>query len=219
MPQLLFTLLSEGPSDDALMYVVTWLLEQPSLGLLPDVELVGRFVGPADLRADVVLDELIAATSRDLPAHLLFVHRDADSSTRNNWATAIRTAAATAARRTIDLPPVIPVVPVREMEAWLLADAPAIRRAAGNPNGSAALDLPAIHEIERCPDPKQRLEQALRAAMASGRRSRQRAVPQPREVAEVTTSFERIRQLPAFDVFEREVRDVIRDQRWPERLG
>ena len=51
-------------------------------------------------------------------------------------------------------------------EAWLLADEAAIRRAAGNPNGTHDLHLPDIARLEDLPQPKKVLHQAL--AMASG---------------------------------------------------
>lgn len=65
----------------------------------------------------------------------------------------------------------VPVIPVRMTEAWLLLDEPAIRTVAGNPAGRASLTLPKHHEAERLPDPKSVLRQALLdAANVTGRR-------------------------------------------------
>jgi hypothetical protein len=41
--------------------------------------------------------------------------------------------------------PVVCVVPVRMMEAWLLIDEMAIRRVAGNPNGRIPIELPVLN--------------------------------------------------------------------------
>lgn len=55
--------------------------------------------------------------------------------------------------------PAIAVVPVRMTEAWLLLDQQAIRRTAGNPNGSTSLPIPTTRWDE-LPDPKQVLHDA-----------------------------------------------------------
>jgi hypothetical protein len=79
---------------------------------------------------------LIKSVKEEYPCELLFLHRDADSAGRDkrldeihSW---IKEAGVTASG-------VVPVIPVRMTEKWLLVDERAIRRAASNPNGSAAL--------------------------------------------------------------------------------
>src|SRR5262245_21851215 len=133
MAQLLFTLLGEGTSDDALMPIIEWVLAHPDLGLLPEVELLPTFVHPGDMPDASSLVERILACALEYPSHLLFVHLDADGPTRDARAQAIRDAAVEARRLGHTIPPVMPVVPVREMEAWILFDEKAIREAAGNP--------------------------------------------------------------------------------------
>lgn len=65
----------------------------------------------------------------------------------------------------------VPIIPVRMTEAWLLLDELAIRTVAGNPGGRTALSLPKHHEVERVHDPKSLLRQALLdAASVTGRR-------------------------------------------------
>ena len=98
------------------------------------------------------------------------VHRDADSAghvaREQETAKAVIGAAASA--------PVVPVIPVRMTEAWLLLDEAAIRRVAGNPNGRARLGLPKPHEVESVADPKHLLRQCLlTAADCTGRRREQ----------------------------------------------
>jgi len=56
-------------------------------------------------------------------------------------------------------------------EAWLLLDEHAIRRTAGRPNGTMALDLPSPGTVEHVPNPKELLRTALEVASgATGRR-------------------------------------------------
>lgn len=220
MPQLLFTLVGEGPSDDALVPIVEWTLSNPELGLLPDVEFVSQFVGPAQTPGvfDVV-DRAIACLA-DYPCDLLFIHHDADAPTASRWAEQISAGIINARQRGHHLPAAIAVVPVRETEAWLLIDAQAIRVAAGVPGGTANLELPRGRAIERCPDPKFVLQQALqRARGLPGRRYRRVDGVLPLEVARRIQDFSALRQLPAFQAFEADVRRVIAEQGWPGRLG
>lgn len=101
---------------------------------------------------------------------IVFVHRDAenqDPSRRSGEVRAGAVAAGVAADR------VVPVVPVRMTEAWLLLDEGAIRRVAGRPNDATPLGLPGVGAIEGIADPKQLLRDALLEAGApSGRRRR-----------------------------------------------
>jgi hypothetical protein len=70
--------------------------------------------------------------------------------------------------------PVIPIVPIRMTEAWLLLDEGAIRDVAGRPSGSGGLALPGVRDIERSSDPKGILEAAIcTASGCKGRRLKQ----------------------------------------------
>lgn len=220
MAELRFTLIGEGSTDDALMPIIQWLLEHPSLGLLPDVEIDARFVSRELFPGEYGLEEHIAATFQDIPSNLIFVHQDADAPTATVHAREINVAIPNARRQVRDLSPAIPVVPVREMEAWLLIDEPAIRRVARNPHGRAGLSLPRVHEIESCLAPKAILRDALRAASELPRRRWTRVDRiRPRDVADEIEDFSPLRQLPAFRAFETDVRRVIAEQGWPGRLG
>jgi hypothetical protein len=98
---------------------------------------------------------------------LIVVHRDADNAgsaaRRSELVKAMSVAAAQEH--------LVPVIPVRMTEAWLLLDEPAIRRVAGNPRGRIPLALPKRHEVEAVADPKQALRDSiLTASEAAGRR-------------------------------------------------
>lgn len=99
---------------------------------------------------------------------------------------------------------VVPVIPVKMTEAWLLIDPTAIARAAGRPG--ASVDLPPIHGVERLRDPKALLEQLLLTAAGdpSGRRRDQfkRKMTAHRvNVASYITDFSRLDALPAYSAF------------------
>jgi hypothetical protein len=57
-----------------------------------------------------------------------------------------------------------PVIPIQEMEAWLLISEKAIRRASGNPNGKVAMHLPRLKDLEATATPKQLLIECIRQA-------------------------------------------------------
>jgi hypothetical protein len=111
--------------------------------------------------------------------------------------------------RTIPAIVVVPVVPVRMLEAWLLSDESALRTAAGNPNGRRPLELPRIQEIESLPDPKGILHDLLRQASELGSRRRRNVEVSAIRVAERTEDFSRLRGLQAFRALEAEVLAVL----------
>ncbi len=145
---------------------------------------------------------------RHHPCDVLFVHRDAEKEPKERRLKEIRAAAGTAG-----FPPFVPVVPVRMTEAWLLIDETAIRQAAGNPNGEAALPLPKVARLESVADPKGVLRTCLiEASEKTGRRLQQfeRDLPERiQRVAELISDFSPLRQLPAFQDFEQEARRVV----------
>ena len=116
-----------------------------------------------------VADRLRAVRRLDGGFDAAFVHRDAEAQAVEHRREEIRAGATDAGVRQ----PVVPVIPVRMTEAWLLLDEVAIREVAGRPSGHTALDLPHPHEAERVADPKRVLRDALLAA--SGTTGRRRA--------------------------------------------
>jgi len=159
------------------------------------------------------LPDRIIQSAELYPCDVLFVHRDADD---KPYATRIDEMRAACARagESRGLPPIIPVVPVRMLEAWLLCDEAALRRAAGNPNGRQPLDLPRARDLESVLDPKTRLHELWREASAlSTRRRHSLRVSVPR-LAELTDDFSPLRRLPAFQALETEMRRTLREEGW-----
>lgn len=65
----------------------------------------------------------------------------------------------------------VAIVPVQEMEAWLLLDESAIKRVAGRPTNPVNLHLPSALTIESVANPKEILQEAIIIASGtSGRR-------------------------------------------------
>jgi len=126
-------------------------------------EAVGQ---PRDYRG-TPLNKLRLFRAEGISTDLVFIHRDADRARPEDRRAEIGDAAADCALPSL----VIPVVPVQELEAWLMTDAQALRQIVGRPNGRAELGIPRLAAIETTPSPKERLRDALLAASeATGRR-------------------------------------------------
>lgn len=157
-------LITEGPSDDGLLPHLEALCVEagaeevtsvaPDFGLLP--EPVGRSVE----------SKLRVAMRLEPNANLFLIHRDADARNPSSRYQEIAAAVNACSLRR----PWAAIVPVQEMEAWLLLDESAIRQAVSRPNGRTQLRLPSASNVESVARPKQRLQQALiDASSATGR--------------------------------------------------
>lgn len=154
---------AEGTSDGPLAQIVETLfvecgaqlrLHSPDFSLLPKVN--------KDVKSRLTAGiQLVGG-----PVEVFVVHRDADNAGWESRQEEILRAAGL-----VGCAEVIPVIPVRMTEAWLLLDEVAVRQVAGNPNGKTVIPLPSIREIERVADPKQLLRECLAgAADVTGRR-------------------------------------------------
>jgi hypothetical protein len=153
------------------------------------------------------LEERIRKAVELFPCEVLFIHRDAEREPPDRRRTEIGAAVLGAEANGCRVPAVT-IVPVRMLEAWLLFDERAIRQAAGNPNGTAPLNLPALQRVEDRPDPKSDLSEALKTASElTGRRLKKFNSAQAFwRVADFLEDFSPLRQLPAYLAFESAVR-------------
>jgi hypothetical protein len=188
-------LLADGARDRVLVPILIWTLRS----VMPSV----RFFGPEFevRREDMGL--AIQRVSQALRPDILFVHRDSERDSHRDRLSEIPKADG-----------VVRVVPVRMTEAWLLIDEMAIRRAAGNPNGRARIELPKVARLEDVPDPKGMLRQLLlEASEFTSPRRRQRFQRDINRcthlVAEYTEDFSPLRQLAAYRAFEAELRQAL----------
>lgn len=195
MKHFQFTLFAEGSTDRALLPILDWLIRET---LTPDT--VGHeFLPKTELRPQASMAERIRLSVEIFPCEVLFVHRDSDKQDPELRHDEVRNAIEELAANGLVIPHVC-VVPIRMTEAWLMMDESAIRRAAGNPNGTQELQIPKVRQLESIPDPKALLHEILREA--SGKRGRRRASFDVREaaalVSEFIPSFAPLRKLSAF---------------------
>jgi hypothetical protein len=211
MDEIRYTLISDGSSDRALLPILTWILREKG-----DI----RRVQPewADLRRlpqpPQTLRERILSAIDLFPCDLLFIHRDAEREDPESRYREIHNALQEATKLGFQAPAVC-VVPVRMTEAWLLFDEPAIRFAAGNPNGKNPLDMPDLSIIEQVSDPKSFLFQLLRDASGlTGRRLKKFNMGECRiRITELIFDFSPLRQLSAFQRLENDI-SALKQNNW-----
>jgi hypothetical protein len=197
---MIFALAADGGSDRALMPILDWSLKRAGL-----TKVSGRWVDFSRIPHRRGTTEQLQAAIELYPCDILFIHRDAEGE-------ALQTRQSEIEKLVRPLPiRHVPVIPVRMTEAWMLADPAAIRKAAGNPNGDAPLNLPDVRKLEQLPNPKSVLHKAL--TLASGRNARRRTVfPVHRRVhlvPQYTEDFSPLDVLPAFQAMQHHIAEAV----------
>ena len=189
---LTYTLLTDGSSDKALVPIINWTLEQ-----IPNIRINSQYA-EVSLKPSVGLFRRAAAAIKVYECDILLVHRDAETLVMDRRIAEIRS------HLTQLNKPIVPVVPIRMTEAWLLIDEKAIRTAASNPNGTIELSIPNANRLENIPDPKSLLFEKLKLAseLPSGRLRKFRPESCCHRVAELISDFSQLRHLSAFVQFE-----------------
>ncbi len=160
-----FVFIGEGSSDDRLISHLENLCIDAGVDEVTGVAIdFARLPEPSRKTLEA---KLRLAIQLEPDANLFFIHRDADSRESESRHREIAKA--------IELSnlnrPWIAVVPVQEIEAWLLLDEKSIRKVVGKPNGRKELSLPLPNKVENLAQPKEFLQEALiTAAEVSGRR-------------------------------------------------
>jgi hypothetical protein len=203
--EIKYTLLSDGSSDKMLMPVITWALRQ-NLGNETLIQAEW-----AQIPRKLSLSERISFALLNFPCNILFVHRDSEKKEKEVFEMRkleIENAWTMAAKNNEKI---VPVVPIRMTEAWLLIDEVSIRKASGNPNGAFTINLPQITNLETLPDSKSILEQLVRDASGlKGRNLKKFNVKQAKHlVSENISDFSPLKGLMAFTSFEKDLRTIL----------
>ena len=183
-------LVADGGTDLALTSILDWAIHR----LDPAVEILE----PEFRKRQGSVQESLATL--ETGAMLVFVHRDGETATIQQ-----RLKEFDAVVRE----DVVPVVPIRMTEAWLLISADAIAMAADHPG--ADITLPAIGQLESIANPKDRLEGLLMQAAGNptGRRRKQflKSIAERRvNVASLIDDFSPLESLPGFERFQANLR-------------
>lgn len=159
MREIRFALLSEGTSERPLVdHLVTLCVREgfSATGEWPDLR---RFAAGKN-----VASQLHCLIDLDDRFDLVFIHRDADARSDAHVRAIVQEGATLLPNRIR----AVPVIPIQEIEAWLLLDEQAILRAARNIKGREPLDLPKVGRIEDRATPKEVLIDALEKAAKPG---------------------------------------------------
>ena len=198
MREVTFALLREGTSDDGLVAHIRSLI----LSAGADAAL-----GAARQYSGSVASKLSRVLAEDPAVDLIFVHRDSDTrdpTPRHTEVTRAAEFAACADR-------VIPVIPVQELEAWLLVDEAQIRAVVGKPNGRLALGLPQGRHIENVANPKELLRSAcMIASETSGSRRRRQAASFDKQRAILLERMDSLGPVSTLPSWQRFVADTTR---------
>ena len=204
MKELRFTLIGDGSSDRAILNIIKWTLDQN----FPEVPSTEKFADFGFLRNPPPINDVrsrIECARKYYPFDLLFYHRDAESSSKEILSK--RKEEIHDVLQEGEKESIVCVVPIVMMEAWLLIDHTAIKKAAGNRNSRVDIALPSINRLENEKDPKKLLQQALiNASGLKGRHLNNFNVQEAIHlVAEYITDYQKLRALSAFKVFERDL--------------
>jgi hypothetical protein len=208
-----FTLVTDGSSDAALKHPLRWLLINN--GVARPIEGVWADLRPLPAATKFLADKIDAAFEY-YPCELMFIHRDAEREPATFRREEIEHAVRKVFGNQTDQRPYVAVVPVRMTEAWFLFDEHHLREAAGNPKGMVPLDLPPLPKIEGLVNPKETLNQLFRTAteLPAQRLKRFSCAQAFHRLAELIQDFAPLRQLPAFNYLEEDLRGVVENAGW-----
>ena len=156
--------------------------------------------------------QVLEAARRDIGAfHILFIHADANGDAGRARQERVEPAVRLIRQKEgLTNTRSVAVVPVRETEAWALADGDALRGAFGTTLDDEGLGIPARpQEVERLPEPKQVLDHALREAVGGSRRRRHLVTTYLNAIGE-RVGLARLRRMPAYRRFEGDLRAALR---------
>ena len=199
--------MTDGSSDKVLTVILTWVIRE----LLPNASIQSKF---ADLRKlsnpPRSLEDRMLSALKGYPCEILFIHRDSENQPLDKRKNEIMEAW-NKVRKPNQKNSVVAVIPVRMSETWLLCDAEAIKAASGNPNGRVNLKMPSIKRLEDESNPKKLFHSLIqRASELKGRNLTKLNVHRSVHlVAEYTKDFSPLRNLPAFQKLEEEIKDVL----------
>jgi hypothetical protein len=214
-----FVLVCEGGSDRGLVpHLETLCVRAGATEALGDAPDLARLPVPP---GKTVAGQVGAVLKLGAEINLLFVHRDSD----NRDPRTVRRQITEEVSSLEGCPAHVCVVPVQEIEAWLLTDEAAIRQVSGNPGGREPIGVPARRHIEGTASPKEILKAAI--VKASGERGRRlekirSQFPQLRAILLQRLDIDGpINELPAWQRLVSDIESTVADIQHPtmERRG
>lgn len=184
--QLTYTVVADGGTDRILVPIIQWAIHR----LDPVVEIIE----PEFEKRIGGVKEFFAAY--EYSTMLIFAHRDAENQSLVDRGREFDR---------LDLNRIVPVIPVRMSESWLLIDGRAIAEAAGSP--STMVQVPRLGQIEQIANPKELLDRHLFKAAGSptgrqGKKFKRSIVERRVNVASCISDYSPLESLTAFVQFQ-----------------
>lgn len=208
-------LFAEGRTDHRFLPEVLFrsAFDLCSRGTSLEVEIgpVQMLTYPAEFRGQDRPTQMVAAVGQAWPGgiDILFVHIDGAGDPEAAWRNNAQPGVELVEQQLgLEQHRVVPVIPIREMEAWGLADGDALRTVFGTSLTNAQLGLPShARQVESLADPKQTLEEAYRRVLGKTRPKKRAA--DFLDALGLQTSLVRLRQLPSFRYMEKHLQRTL----------
>jgi hypothetical protein len=208
MNEIRFTLIGDGSSDKALIYIIKWLVDD-LYPTMPSYVTYADFRGLPKPPLKKNVGAQISTAKEYYPYDILVYHRDAESN--DLQIIDVRKSEVFKEVDEEEKNTIVCVVPIKMMESWLLINKEALKKAAGNRNYKGNLSMPSINKIEAIPQPKELLHHLL--ITASGLKGRNlNKFNQHQAVhwlAEYIDDFSMLRELQAFRIFEHDFKTKV----------
>ena len=214
MKQLVLALYAEGRTDERFLPVI---VQRTADRLLSELALA-----PVDVLEPILLEADESASSREecilsvarqaSGFHALIVHSDADAPTAD---TALQQRFKPGQRlvhqsEDVACRDLLPIVPVRMTEAWMMVDGEAFREVVGTDLAASQLGFPDHpHQVETILDPEHELSEALRQVFAMRRQRKKARLGQYYEPLARRIGLDRLDHVPAFQQFLRDLACIL----------
>lgn len=218
MTTLVSALYTEGPTDEKFLPIIIQRTIQQIL--------IKRGRMTVDILEPILLRRLVDHKSYGTQAerilraarlaagyHTLIIHADADHASSQKALTERIQPGLELVQQSQDrvCGQVLPLIPIRMTEAWMLADPATLQDVIGTNVLPQTLGLPErAEQVQSIPNPKQTLNQAIQNALAHQSRRRRRLQPGALyEPLARQLSLERLNQVPAYQQFVGEMTNTL----------
>lgn len=214
MKQLVLTFYAEGSSDYRFLPIIVQRTADRILryAAVAPVEVLQPIVITPDPTAATHEQRILSVAQQAAGSHALVLHYDADSPVadsayQNRFSSDCRSIQECAQDVCRDL---VPVIPVRMTEAWILADVEAFKGVVGTELSAQELGFPRQpHQVEAILDPKSTLKSALSRVFSRRRRAKKASAPQYYETLSRRISLDNLERVPAFAQFMGDLRSLL----------
>ncbi|MCI3918644.1 DUF4276 family protein [Paenibacillus sp. TRM 82003] len=175
MRNLTIALYAEGSTDYRFLPI---LIQRTAEKILcenhsPDVSVLEPLPIDKNISGETGADKILEAAKVASGVDLLIIHSDSDTRTLER----ARVERFEPGKKLVEENPadickcLLPIIPVKNIEAWLLADIDAFQRVVGTRLTEQQLNIPVHqHQVESVPDPKQVYRDAVRIALTERRK-------------------------------------------------